>query len=738
MKALKKISIILLCGLLLCTAAAGFYYVAATAGAKLDEAKLECTDACIEVYDAKDNKISDLSFKSANKSVRFSELPAHVPHAFVAAEDKNFYSHRGLDYKGMARALLKNIKARSFKQGASTISQQLIKNTQLSSEKTLARKLKEIKLTRSLERKYSKDQIMEMYLNTIYFGHACYGIAGASDFYFAKGAENLSVAEAAMLAAIIKSPNNYSPFLAPEKCMNARNAVLNRMFALGYISESECEQAKAAPLPEKQDNSIASKTYLAGVYAEMESLPLYSPYRYRGGCKIYTYMDRDMQDYAENLKTDADRSGKSILVCDNKAHGITAWYTTEGEIRRQPGSVIKPLAVYAPALEENKISPCTPVLDEKIDFGGYSPSNYKDDYKGYVSARQALAESLNIPAVKILNSLGIEKSERYLLQMQLFLSPEDKTLSLALGGLSEGFTPREIAAAYTVFPNGGQYSPLAFIRKIEDSAGNTLYERKITSQKVFSEDTAALINDMLANAAKTGTAKKLATLPFPVCAKTGTSGTEEGNTDAWAVSYTPEHTITVWMGNADNSLTDITGGGLPCHYALLLNKRLYRSARPAEFQSSPKVVECLLDKISYERDHTVKLAASSAPEQYILHEQFRECNQPKEYGSTFGEPTANAAIYYKNSRVYIELCQTEYYDYLIKRAENGKTTALFDGHCDGNYCDDNVLPNKKYTYSVTPYFVGSDGEKHFGKEMFLPSVYTKKEAAKPPKNWWAS
>ena len=144
MKALKKISIILLCGLLLCTAAAGFYYVAATAGAKLDEAKLECTDACIEVYDAKDNKISDLSFKSANKSVRFSELPAHVPHAFVAAEDKNFYSHRGLDYKGMARALLKNIKARSFKQGASTISQQLIKNTQLSSEKTLARKLKEI------------------------------------------------------------------------------------------------------------------------------------------------------------------------------------------------------------------------------------------------------------------------------------------------------------------------------------------------------------------------------------------------------------------------------------------------------------------------------------------------------------------------------------------------------------------------------------------------------------------
>ena len=673
MKIVKRIIIVFLCALLLCLAAGGFFYFTATAGANLDEAKLERTDACIEVYDAADKKIADMSFRSANKSVRISELPKHVPKAFIAAEDKNFYSHHGLDYKGMARAILKNMRAGTFKQGGSTISQQLIKNTQLSSEKTLARKLKEIKLTRKLEKKYTKDQIMEMYLNTIYFGHACYGIAGAADYYFAKNAESLSVAESAMLAALIRSPNNYSPFLAPEKCLSARNTILKRMLSLGFIHECDCETAMKTPLPLKEDNAIASKTYLSGVYAEMESLPIYSPYKYRGGCKIYTYMDKEMQEYAENVRTDADRSGKSILISENRTRGIMAWYTTEGEMRRQPGSVIKPLAVYGPAIEENKISPCTPILDEKTDFGGYTPSNYKDHYMGFVSARQALAESLNIPAVKILNQLGVEKSELYLRKMQLMLSDGDRNLSLALGGLSEGFTLREIAAAYSVFANGGLYVPLAFIRKIEDAPGNILYERNVVPQRVFSEDSTSLINEMLLCAAKSGTAKKLSVLPFDICAKTGTCGDEDGNTDAWTVTYTPENTVAVWMGNADNTLTDITGGGLPCHYAMLLNKKLYRQQTPSAFSLSPKIVECRLDKIAFESDHIVRLAADDQPEIYTFADIFRESNRPKEYSALFSEPTASADIHFTNSLVCIELCQTEYYDYIIKRAENDKT-----------------------------------------------------------------
>lgn len=736
MKVLKKIIVFIVCLFLLFSIAAVCFYFVSTASAHLDAAKLALTESSIEVYDAASEKIADFSYKSSNKSIRLENLPECVPDAFVAAEDKNFYSHRGLDYKGMARALYKNIKARSFKQGASTISQQLIKNTQLSSEKTLVRKLKEIKLTRQLEKKFSKAQIMEMYLNTIYFGHACYGIAGAADFYFGKAADELRPAEAAMLAAIIRSPNNYSPFVNSEKCLAARNSVLKRMHSLGYLSESEYENAKKTALPEMKDNSIASKTYLSGVYAELESLPLYSPYRLRG-MRVYTYMNRDMQTYAENLKTDADRSGKSILLCDNATRGIAAWYTTEGDIRRQPGSIIKPLAVYGPAIEENLISPCTLILDEKTNFGGYSPSNYKDIYKGYISARQALAESSNIPAVKILNALGCDASAAYLSRMELPIRDRDKNLSLALGGISEGYTVREIAAAYAALANAGNFTPLAFIRKIEDADGNLLYERSGAPVRVFSEDTVSLLNDMLSCAAKNGTAKKLAALPFEICAKTGTCGNEIGNTDAWAITYTADHTVAVWMGNADNTLTDVTGGGLPCHYAMLLNKKLYSNSIPSALPVSSKITECRLDKISYERDHILRLATDDQPDGYTFVDIFRQKNQPKEYSDVFSKPKATAEIRCCDSAIYIDLCEIEYYNYLINRENNGKSIVIYDGPYVAIVQDNNICPNSKYTYSITPYYIDNNGKKHYGEKLILPSVYIKKsDTVKPPENWW--
>ena len=417
-----------------------------------------------------------------------------------------------------------------------------------------------------------------MYLNTIYFGHACYGIANAADFYFGKGAEELTAAESAMLAAIIKSPSSYSPFVNAEKCESARNNILSRMLALGTLSESGYEQARKTPLPERQDNAIAAQSYLGAVCREFENLPLFSPYAARNGCKIFTYMDARMQGYAETLKTTADRSGKSIVICDNENFAVSALYSTVGELRRQPGSVIKPLAVYAPAIEENLLSPCTPILDEKTDFDGYSPSNYKDVYHGYVSARTALAESLNVPAVKVLRMLGTEKSGQYLSRLGLTLKDTDKNLSLALGGMAEGYSLTELAGAYSSFAHKGCYASPAFIRRIEDTNGKVLYERSPSPVHVFGEDTAELINSMLSAAVTEGTAKKLAVLPFSVCAKTGTCGTDAGNTDAYAIGYTAQHTVAVWMGNADNTLTDISGGGLPCHYAMLLFKKLMQNA----------------------------------------------------------------------------------------------------------------------------------------------------------------
>lgn len=739
MKTVKKLAaagVLLAFAAALCAVA---YYFFATANVRLDPNKLAFSENYAEVFDREDVKAAEISLSGAEKKIRLAALPPCVKEAFLAAEDKKFYRHRGLDYARIAKAAVKNIGARSFRQGASTISQQLIKNTHLSNEKTLRRKMQEIRLTKKLERRFTKDEILEAYLNTIYFGHNCYGIAGAADYYFGKSAEELSAAEAATLAAVIRSPGKYSPFLHPENCLPARNAILKRMLALGYLRQEGFDAACGQALPQKGENTVSDRTYLQGIFAELEEIGALAPYRLLHGIRIYTYLDSELQNYIENLHTDADRSGKSIVIEDNASFGISAWYTTEGCIPRQPGSLLKPLAVYAPAIEENLISPATPVADERTDFDGYSPSNYKDIYRGYISVRQALAESVNIPAVKILARLGVEKSGQYLSAMGLSLRDEDKTLSLALGGLSEGFTLPAVTGAYALFANEGIYMPPAFIRKIESKNGELLYERENRARRIFSEDTVTLLNDMLRDAAKTGTAKKLASLPFPVCAKTGTCGSEEGNTDAYAVAYTKEHTVGVWMGNADNERTDITGGGLPCHYALLLERRLYAKKTPAPLTVSPRTENVRLDAIAYEKYHEVALAHPSEPKRYTFTELFRKSNLPQKAGTAFAAPHIDASVSVKEGAVYIDLCGAEYYDVIIKRENRGKSEAIYDGKARA-FCDDTVRPGEKYLYAVIPYFIDDDGNKICGKEIALPAVRigpsTKKSLPQPFADWW--
>lgn len=736
MKIFRRIIVILLSLTVLAISIAAATFFVVTADIHLDISRLETAAETIAVYDAEGQEIADISLQNATKSVRVADLPDVVKQAFLAAEDKNFYRHHGLDYLGIARALLANLRAHSFRQGASTISQQLVKNTHLSNEKTIRRKLKEIKLTRQLERRFSKDAILEMYLNTIYFSHACYGIASASDFYFGKAAEQLSAAEGATLAAIIRSPNNYSPFVNPEKCRNARDGVLRRMLELRFLNETEYRQAVAQPLPQRQERSDSAKSYLSAVYEELENLPFFSPYRFCGGCKIYTYMNPRLQEYLEAVKTDADRSAKSLLIADNQTGGAIAWFSSAGILRRQPGSVLKPLAVYAPAIQENLISPCTPILDERTKFGDYAPANYRDEYAGYISARQALAESRNVPAVKVLNELGIERSEKYLHRLGLPLLDEDKNLALALGGLSEGYTMQEIIGAYSALAREGKYFPIAFIRKIESASGQCLYAHHPQATQAFSEDTAALVNDMLQSAVTNGTAKKLSSLNFPICAKTGTCGNEQGNTDAWSIAYTHQHTFGAWMGNADNTKTDITGGGLPAHYLLLLANRLYNHTTPTPFPVCRDIKVCRLDKAAYERDHLVRLAADDQPERFVFTDLFRAKNCPREVGKIFQLPSDQAKVSYQGSTICIELCHTEYYEYIIKRKNKEKTETIFDGHIQRCFTDKTVQSGQKYIYSITPYYIDDTGKRVYGTEIHSPAVYTKPKIHPLPTEWW--
>ena len=725
MKRALTISAIILGVLSVLLLACFFYYFGVTAGVKLDKNKLTTENTFLTLYDANGEKIEASAIRASADS---AEIPEHVKNAFVAVEDKRFYAHKGIDYKRMFAAGWKNLVSFSFREGASTISQQLIKNTHLTSEKTIHRKLKEIKLARILEQQYSKDEILTLYLNSIYFGHSAFGIENASRFYFGKSASELLPAEGAMLAALIRSPNRYSPFRDAEACKLRRDLVLRLMLEQGYIEQSTYEAAAAAPLPTAPAESGAENAYLARVYDELAALFPDARSGDWGSLKIYTYYDPAIQ--AELEKTSAD-SDVCILVRDNRSHALSALYATAGTPARLPASTIKPLAVYGPALEENLICPATPILDEKTTFGDYSPDDFGGATGEYMSARYALAHSVNIPAVKLLNQLSVERAADYLSRMQLDLGETDRSLALALGGMSRGFTLPALADAYATFANGGVFAPCTTVRRVEDDRGRTLYGHAPTTRRVFSADVSAIMNDMLQTAVQEGTAKKLKTLPFPVCAKTGTAEGVHGNTDAYCIAYTHDHVVAVWMGNEDYTPIQATGGGLPANAALKAMKALYTKGSPSQFESSDDVVKLRYDKTVYDTEHLLLLSDPAAPPGTDREELFRRSAQPSASSSFYSCPTIQTpSIFCKNGSVQIVLCQTEYYDYEIKRENRGKITTIYSGKYRQTICDNSVKAGEKYIYTVIPKY-----REHAGTAVVLPEIYIENSVSIPD-GWW--
>lgn len=678
---------------------------------RLDETKLKNVENNITVFDEQNDCCFVCSTEGKN-GVNYEELKKETIAAFVCAEDRSFFEHKGLNYKRMVAATLKNIKSLSFKEGASTISQQLVKNTQLSAEKTISRKLKEIKLTKELEKSYTKEEIMEMYLNTIYFGHSAYGIDNASRYYFDKSAKELTISQSAALAALIKSPNNYSPFKHPENYVRRRNYVLKTMISEGVISEEQYREALAEEIPETSGKVSLFDQYYAEILNELEELaelPVYD------SVKVYTYFNARLQNQLEELK-EASETDKSYIVIDAKTGGIKAYCSSVGSIQRLPGSTLKPLLIYAPALEMEMISPATPILDEPIDYGGYSPQNFDKKTHGYVSARVALSESYNIPAVKILNQIKIENGIRYLEKMNLPVEQKEKNLSLALGGMTNGYTLKALCGAYTTFCNDGNYLPPKFIKRIEGADGRTIYREEDKKTSVFSMDTTTQLNDMLMTAAREGTAKRLKSFPYEVCAKTGTNGDK----DAYCIAYTSKDIIGVWLGNADNqSMDGITGGGLPTNICGEILTHLYKDSSPAPFRKSDNVKEYTLDKNEYVKKHAILLCDVNAPiQEKTFKEIFSKNSAPKKTSTYFSRPELqNAEIFVKNGMVIIELCQAEYIAYVINRCDIHGYTTVYNGKSVERWIDRTVNKGERYLYSVTPYY-----EKFVGETVTLPTV----------------
>ncbi len=718
------------------------YYFSVTAHVQLSHEKLLLGSQNVIVYDAYGNNVDAFS-ADGKQTVPLSDVPLHTRAAFVGVEDKRFYTHNGFDFRRIVKAAINNLKSRSFREGASTISQQLIKNTHLTQEKTINRKLKEWKLTRALERKYTKDEILEKYLNVVYFGHNCFGLRAAARFYFDKTPSELNLADSAILAGLLRSPNNYSPFKSAENCQKRKAVVLQIMLSGNAITTAQLNEAMQEPLPTAPTESKEHLGYLHFVFNELTDIAESVDLTASGKIEIFTYLQPQTQEILENAVGAHTKSDFTATVLDTQTQAFKACVSTVGAIPRLPGSLLKPLLVYAPALQENFLSPATPILDEKINYGGYSPDNYDGKFHGYVSAREALAQSYNVPAVKVLESLGLQKATQYLAEMGLSVEKQDLSLALALGGMKNGFAFHDLLSAYATFANGGEYICGRFISKVEID-GKVLYERKDAPKRVFSASTAYLTTNMLQTAAKTGTAKKLRTLPFEIAAKTGTAGTDKGNSDAYAVSYTTRDCVGVWLGNSSGALIDDTGGGLPCNYLLQINQLLQEAYTQQNKEISPfekprDVVTVALDSISYYDTHTLLLADDLAPVNYQLQELFALHAVPTRKSSVFSNPSIPLPmVKYQNGQVEIHFTSHEQlpYNYRISRYDYVTHTTVYDGVALPVFIDERIERNKRYVYTVTPYF-----QDKYGEEIRLPEINTQSNPAANDdemlqKDWW--
>ena len=637
----KKIVIIFIVIPLLLTIAAvcAWFTLLYTGAEQVDKTKLNFTPANLRITDINGQYV-DLP-ESCDSYASSAEIPDKLKKTFVTLEDKRFYEHSGVDHLRVIKAALKNLKSGGIKEGASTISQQLIKNTHLSSERSFERKIAEARLAIKLEKQYTKDEILTMYLNMLYFGSGEYGVKNAARRFFGKELNDLDLAECAMLAGIVKSPTRYNPINNFERSDERKELVLEIMRKEGAITNEEFEKAKNYKIVIKNSINESNSAFLFLEYSIEECakrLNMTPEQLLSSGYIIETYLDSDAQTLLKKVMTNPALTLKTAggeipdnaaVVIDNFTGGVKAFWSNCGytpQTNRQPGSTLKPLVCYAPALECGAIYPSTVIDDKKKSFSGYSPDNYKNEYHGKISVRECLKQSLNIPAVEVMNMVGVERACSYLPQLGIELEEIDYNFSTALGGMTYGTNITDIAAAYSTFARGGLYKNRSFVRQVKTVNGDIVFTSPDSTKRVFNEDTAYLITDMLVDTAISGSAKKLSGLKFPIASKTGTVSSPDPkfNTDVYNVSYTSSETAVFWQGNlsgeADGMLPqNITGGGSPTLMAKNYFSRSRAEKKP--FNIPDSIVYADIDKYEYSQGNVV-LADTAAPKYAAQKEIF--------------------------------------------------------------------------------------------------------------------
>ena len=519
--------------------------------------------------------------------VKIDNVPQRVRNAFIATEDRNFYHHHGIDFGGIARAALADYRHEQF-QGASTITQQVARALFLSNEVSLSRKIQEALLALEIERNYTKDEILERYLNLIYFGAGAYGIQAASHTYFGRDVATLSLAQAAVLAGLPAAPSDYSPYVSLKRAKLRQAHVLDRMAAAHYISRAQAFAAKSAPLELVGYRETGLDSYRFPYFTTFAVNQLEKQFgdhaAYEGGLQVYTTLDPRLQNIAtesiaygmQQARTSGIGANEEALVALRPSTGeilamvggaepfsVTHQFNRAWQARRQPGSSFK-VFVYTAAIDQGD-TPTTVIDDSPVSFPSgdgsiWTPEDDDHRYRGPMSLRRALAQSRNVVAVKLLQQIGVDRVIQYAKRMGID-EPLGEDLSLALG--TSVVSPLDMVSGYGTLANGGVHVQSTALRVVRDSLGSTLLDHTYPQEtEVVSSATAYVMTSMLESVIKEGTGYPNAVLDRAAAGKTGTTSDFR---DAWFVGYTADDlVVAVWVGNDDNhAMEESYGGNVP-------------------------------------------------------------------------------------------------------------------------------------------------------------------------------
>ncbi len=703
----------------------------------LDLTKITAAPLTGAIYDNAGEKIFTIQGTQNRVYLPLDRLSEDTRQAFIAAEDLRFYRHRGVDVVRIFGAVVANVKEGGYAQGASTITQQLIRQSHLSTQKTLARKLEEAWLALQLERVKTKDEILEMYLNYIYFGSGAYGIQAAAQTYFGVPAQELTLAQAASLAAAIKAPSSYAP--SNERSNRERRGyILGTMLAEGMIDKQAFDAAMAEELTLRQ--ATAEETPYgwfvdATLDEAAQKLSLTSDQLLAGGYTIETTLSREHQDllnkqfttnvFPANASDGTQvqgaaacvdvQTGAVLAIVGGRQYEVRRGLNRATQLRRQPGSALKPLAVYAPAIDLHGYTAASVLKDEPTNFNGYKPRNSGNAYYGNVSIRTALTNSLNISTVSLMNQIGVRAGKDYLTKVGIPLDERDDNLALGLGAMTYGVSPVQLATAYAPFANGGTFSQSHFISRIYSHSGELVYEHEQAKERVLKTTSAYLMTSLLTSVTQSGTGAKLSAAGTPVAGKTGTVNmTGGGNRDIWMAVYNSEIACAFWMGfdqpDSKHKLANwVSGGDNTALMAKNYFQKLYSGKNKPQFKRPEGIVALEIDKKSIQWRGEAMLAVDLTPKAYRYTEYFTQGNHPTKYSDVWTPPrTPNRfTVSHNNEGLPVLTIQpSDTAIYRIQRDAIGESFVLTELYGTAGetlyYTDTQAKAGMVYTYRVIP------------------------------------